>query len=122
MLTKEEIIANCRTSRGRRVVEKAFGIMVSRFRILLTTIEKPPETVREMVLTFAVLHNIQRSQYNGQHGGRQPEDDEVLGDGQLVGGDGGHDRNPAREGKRQRYYLRDYFNNEGAVAWQDDRI
>ena len=59
-----------------------------------------------------------------QHGGQQPEDDEVVGDGQLVGGDGniGRDRNPAREAKHQRDYLRHYFNNKGAVAWQDDRI
>ena len=45
-------------------------------------------------------------------------------DGRLTGGaaDGGRDRNPAREAKRLRDYLKDYFNNEGAVAWQDGRI
>ena len=54
---------------------------------------------------------------------KQPGDD-VPGDGRLIGGaaDGGHDRNPAREAKRLRDYLKDYFNNEGAVAWQDGRI
>ena len=83
---------------------------------------QPPETVREIVSICAVLHNILRSQYHGQHGSQQPEDDEVVGDGQLVGGDGGHDGNPAREAKRQRDYLRNYFNNDGAVSWQDDRI
>ena len=48
----------------------------------------------------------------------------MVGGGQLVGdvGDDGHDRNPAREAKHQRDYLRDYFYNEGAVAWQYDRI
>ena len=97
MLTREDRIANYIISRGRRGVENTFGIMASRFRILLTTMEQPPETVREIVLTCAVLHNT--SQYNGQHGGQQPEDDEVVGDGQLVGGDGdsGHDRNTSRE-------------------------
>ena len=83
---------------------------------------EPPETVREVVLTSAVFHNILKSEYNSQHGCQQAEDDEVLGDGHLVGCDGGHDRNPDREDKRQRDYLRDYFNNEGAVAWQDHRI
>ena len=45
-------------------------------------------------------------------------------DGYLVGGDGddGHNRNPAREAQPQWNFLRDYFNNEGAVTWQDDRI
>ena len=115
MLTREERIANYRISRGRRVVENAFGILVSRFRVMLTTIELPPETVRDVVMTCVVLHNILRSQYQGH---------DVPGDCQLIGdaAGGGPDRNPAREAKRQRDYLKDYFNNEGAVGWQDGRI
>ena len=125
MLTREKRIANYRISRGRRTVENAFGILVSRFRVVLTTIELPPETVREVVLTCVVLHNILRSQYQGQHGGQQlGDDDDVPGDCRLIGGaaGGGPDRNSATEAKRQRNYLKDYFNNEGAVAWQDGRI
>ena len=68
MLTREERIANYRISRGRRVVENAFGIRVSRFRVMRTTIELSPETVGEVVFTCVVLHNILRSQYQGQHG------------------------------------------------------
>ena len=123
MLTREERIANYGISRGRRVVENAFGILVSRFRVMLTTIELPPETVRDVVMTCVVLHNILRSQYQGQEPGYD-EDDDVPGDCRLIGGaaGGGPDRNLAREAKRQRDYLKDYFNNEGAVAWQDGRI
>ena len=88
----------------------------------MTTIELPPETVREVVFTCVVLHNILRSQYQGQQPG---DDDDVPGDGRLIGvaADGGRDRNPAkRVAKRLRDYLKDYFNNEGAVAWQDGRM
>ena len=111
MLTREERIANYRISRGRRVVENAFGILVSRFRVMRTTIELPPATVRE-VFTCVVLHNILRSQYQGQPGGQQPgeddDDDDVPGDCGLIGGaaGGGPDRNPGREAKRTTSIMR----------------
>ena len=88
MLTREERITNYRISRGGRVVENAFGILVSRFRVMRTTIELPPATVREVVFICVVLHNILRSQYQGQHGGQQPgddDDDDVPGDCGLIG-------------------------------------
>ena len=78
MLTREEKVASYRIYRGRRVVSNAFGILATRFRVLLTATEQPPETVRDVVMTCVVLH-ILRSQYNGQHGGQQAEYDEVHG-------------------------------------------
>ena len=58
MLTREERIANYRICRGRRMVGNAFGIMASRFRVLLTIMGQPPETVREIVLTCVVCHRV----------------------------------------------------------------
>ena len=49
MLTRQKRIANCRISRGRRVVEHAFGIMASRFTVLLTTMEQPLITERNNI-------------------------------------------------------------------------
>ena len=55
-LTREERIANYRIPSGRQVVENSFGLLVKRFRVLLTTMEQRPKVVRDIVLTCVVLH------------------------------------------------------------------
>ena len=65
-LTREERIANYRISRDRKVVENSYGILVQRFRVLLTTMEQKPNVVRDIVLTCVVLHNMLRSHQGEQ--------------------------------------------------------
>ena len=48
------------------MVENAFGILASRFRVLLTTMEQRPKVVRDIVLTSLVLHNMLRSHQGGE--------------------------------------------------------
>ena len=47
------------------MVENSFGILVTRFRVLLTTMEQRPKVVRYIVLTCVVLHNIVRGHQGG---------------------------------------------------------
>lgn len=47
-----------RLFRARRTIENAFGILVSRWRILRSTIQCKEETTYKIVLAFAVLHNF----------------------------------------------------------------
>ena len=64
-LAREERIANCSISRGRRVVENAFGILVSQFTVLLGTMEQRPRVVRDIVFICVALHNMLRT-YQGR--------------------------------------------------------
>ena len=57
-LTRQEKIFNWRLSRARRVVENAFGIMSSRFRIFYRCIILDPEIVDSVVTAATVLHNF----------------------------------------------------------------
>ena len=58
---REKRTANYRISRGRSIVENAFGILAGRFKILLGTMRQRPKVVRDIVLTCAVLHNMLRT-------------------------------------------------------------
>ncbi|XP_023229229.1 uncharacterized protein LOC111629543 [Centruroides sculpturatus] len=63
-LTLEERICNYRISRGRQVVETAFGIFSNRLRVFLNPILLQPDKVRTLVLAGCALHNFLRSHEN----------------------------------------------------------
>lgn len=58
LLPNDKEIFNKRLSRARRTIENAFGILVSRWRVLLTTLHLFPENAEKVVLSCVTLHNF----------------------------------------------------------------
>ncbi|GBP12706.1 Putative nuclease HARBI1 [Eumeta japonica] len=55
--TRREKIFNYRLSRARRIVENAFGILVTRFRVLINAIDMTPKKIDPITLAACTLHN-----------------------------------------------------------------
>ena len=131
-LGREQRITNYRFSRGCRVVENGFGILAQRWQVLLTTMLQLPDVVRTVVEACVCLHNLMRSRYPGQQNIRiNCEDDQDN----LVPGAWRADANmhevtsitgsnrDSVAGKKQREYLKLYFNSPaGMQPWQDRMI
>jgi hypothetical protein len=129
MLPHDERIFNYRLSRARRVVENTFGILSSRWRCLLTTLLQNPETVRTIVMACVTLHNIMRARYPNLQNAMINSDEEVqnlrawrdecdLTDIQAIP----RGNTMSNNAKRQRLYLKHYYNSIGAVEWQENMI
>ena len=129
-LSHDERIYNYRLSRARRVVENAFGIMVNRFQVLLTTMNHAPRTVRLITKTCVLLHNLMRTRYPVLQN-RLVAENQALNEG-MEDGEWRLDRNLAdveevrapnratRLAKMQRNLLKHWVNSPaGAVPWQE---
>ena len=82
------------------MVENSFGILIIRFRVLLTIMEPRPKVVRDIVLTCVVLHKMLRSHQGGADRPPTPEDN--IQPPQVDQGEQGPNeslRNPSREAK-----------------------
>ena len=58
---------NYRLSRAQRIVENAFGLMCSRFRCLLRTMELDVPNAMQVVRAWMALHNLLISQKDQFH-------------------------------------------------------
>ena len=127
--TDEQRVFSYRLSRARRIVENAFGIMSSRFRVLKTTIGLSPDNTEKVALSCCVLHNLFRQDSNNEYNIAGSTDREIEEMGTVNPGSWRNEtplipllpsrsRNPSTESRQVREQFCAYFNNEGSVPWQ----
>lgn len=123
-LSHDERICNYRISRGRRVVENVFGILANKFRVLLTQIHLPVETVQNITLACCVLHNYlikQNAAYlytdinneNIEHTIRPAEWRNNIRNLEII------NIRSNMNAIRIRDMFKNYFNTVGKVEWQE---
>lgn len=128
-ITNEEKICNYRISRGRRMVESSFGILASRFRVLLTPINLSPDKVTKIVLAACSLHNLlveqkkhfytQKEVFTMSEGISNFLEERALEETPEMTPlsrqiDYGH-----RHGREVRETFKTFYNGVGKVPWQD---
>ena len=117
VLPPERRVFNYRLSRARLVVEDAFGILSSQWRIYRRVIEDHPELAERCIKATCVLHNFLRitaptAAVRECIPGGAVEPLPRLG---RVAAN-----NAGREAIRIRETFTSYFSEEGTVSWQDD--
>ena len=132
IMTRKELIYNYRLSRARRVVENAFGILVNRFQVMLTTMQHHADTVRLIVKACMILHNLMRSRYpmlQNQLLDRELSNGDMepgawrMGQNLIDTVDVQAPNRDSKEGKKQRNLLKHWCNSSaGAVSWQDGMV
>lgn len=133
-LTYEQKIFNYRLSRARRIVENAFGILVSRFRIFERPIATDVSVTDKIIRTACAIHNWLK-QTSPSYVTRETVDYEDENTGDIIPGSWRHnnlvllpsvDRMGSNHSSRTARMLRErytlYFANEGAVSWQNRMI
>lgn len=130
-LSRDKRIFNYRLSRARRIIENTFGILASRFRILLRTINLNPEKTATIVRTCCHLHNFLRKNKmeiflnesfdieNTNTGIIEPGSWKSVNQ-RLCELQPNQGRNAPMTAKEIRDKFCDYFNNAGAVEWQEN--
>ncbi len=132
-LTRSRRVYNYRLCRARRIVENAFGILATRFRIFRRTLEISPQNVDKVVLASVTLHNFLRQKCGKQYIGpvlidhENPEHNYIPGrwrdDFNMPPLAAAAARNADAYSKQGREILREYFlTDAGELPWQYDRI
>jgi hypothetical protein len=86
-LSYEIKVFNYRLSRAGRVVENAFGILGTRFRVFHTAIHLKPSKIEDIVLASVVLHNYLRRECRLTYTPIASIDSEEVGSGTVIPGE-----------------------------------
>ena len=115
-LEEPERIYNYRISRARRVIENAFGILVSRFRIFEGKINMRPESVDTLVFAAVCLHILRIKELKRNPLGR-------FFDVPTFHSEENSDANIPQNADEMQEALKNYFlSPEGQVPWQHDSV
>lgn len=136
-LTTEQSIFNYRFSRARRMIENSFGILASQWRVYRKPIISSVETAMTIVQGTICIHNwlrrrdMEKDNYisPGMLDKETAEGDYIRGSWRTIMEDGcafvDISKCSTNTSTRNAMLIRDefckYFNNEGAVAWQNDK-
>lgn len=129
-LTHEKRIFNYRLARARNVVENAFGLLSSRFRILHSAISiTNVDSINYIVAAACVLHNylLTVSPSYGAHSKNwKVEDGECSKNDynrvEFVQLENNKTKNPKAEAKLNRDKYCEFFNTAGTVEWQEEML
>ena len=113
-LTIQNRIYNYRQSRGRRIVENAFGQLVSRFQIFKKPINLLPDKVDLIVMACISLHNLLNKTSKHEFTSNTNINTNLPRSR--------HNNSSTTYSQSIRNELIDYYSNEGAVSWQNDCI
>lgn len=118
-LTQQKRIFNDRLSRPRMVIENAFGILASRWRIFHGRINLHPKQVDTLVVAACILHNfLLCSNENQRFLDDAGEKGQPMASVQKMRGHGA-----TREAWNVRETFCNFFNSPaGGVSWQDRMI
>jgi len=120
---KSKSIFNYRLSRARRVTENAFGLLSQVFRVFYQPINIEPSTCDDLIIVACCLHNLLRNAYleeNGRAFQEYDSNEPIPTNNMIQIARGGGFTNA--EGFAVRDSYKDFFNHEGAVSWQKNRL
>ncbi|XP_035220140.1 protein ALP1-like [Stegodyphus dumicola] len=137
LLPRNKRIFNYRLARARRCIENAFGILTARWRVLRNTLNVQPDRADRIVFACCCLHNfLMRNEMGKAAKSYCPFGyaDSMFEDGSVqeglwrqdeshlpsVGRQGANNATECAAAIRERFMH--YFNEEGAVPWQNKFI